>query len=89
MIDLGVELASYVAVAVSNAYVQSESARLAEDMAAAMRSRAVIEQAKGMIMAQNRCDAETAFEILRKASMGRNVKLREVAADMVQRVSIV
>lgn len=89
VIDLGVELASYVAVAVSNAYVQSESARLAEDMAAAMRSRAVIEQAKGMIMAQNRCDAETAFEILRKASMGRNVKLREVAADMVQRVSIV
>ncbi len=89
VIDLSVELASYVAVAVSNAYVQSESARLAEDMAAAMRSRAVIEQAKGMIMAQNRCDAETAFEILRKASMGRNVKLREVATDMVQRVSVV
>ena len=87
VIDLGSELAAYVAVAAANAYTQAESARLAEDMVAAMRSRAVIEQAKGMIMVQNRCDAEKAFEILRQASMGRNVKLREVAVDMVSRVS--
>jgi len=87
VIDLGSELAAYVAVAAANAYTQAESARLAEDMVAAMRSRAVIEQAKGMIMVQNRCDAEKAFEILRQASMGRNVKLRDVAIDMVTRVS--
>jgi GAF domain-containing protein len=86
-IDLGVELAAHVAVAAANAYTHTESARQAEDMANAMSSRAVIEQAKGMIMAQNRCDAATAFEILRRASMGRNVKLRDVATDMVAAVS--
>jgi GAF domain-containing protein len=86
-IHLGTELAAHIAVAAANAYTHTETARLAQDMETAMTSRAVIEQAKGMIMAQNRCDAEMAFEILRRASMGRNVKLRDVATDMVARVS--
>ncbi|GAB3248063.1 GAF and ANTAR domain-containing protein [Kineosporia babensis] len=80
------EVASHIAVAIGNAVSYQDSARLAEDMQAAMRSRAVIEQAKGAIMAQNRCSAEQAFEILRVASMGRNVKLRDLAKDIVERL---
>ncbi|MBT0769430.1 GAF and ANTAR domain-containing protein [Kineosporia sp. J2-2] len=79
----GVELASHVAVAVGNAVTYSDSAKFAADMRAAMASRAVIEQAKGVIMAQNRCGPDQAFEILRTASMGRNVKLRDLARQMV------
>ena len=41
----------------------------------------------GVVMAQNRCDASAAFQILRSASQGRNVKLREVAEDIVAAVS--
>jgi GAF domain-containing protein len=85
-LELGRELASYMAVAVGNAVTHSETVLLAQNMATAMASRAVIEQAKGIIMGQNRCDADEAFEILRRASMGRNVKLREVAAEMVTHV---
>jgi AmiR/NasT family two-component response regulator len=48
-----------------------------------MISRAVIEQAKGVITAQDQCDAAAVFRILRRASMGRNVKLRDLAAGLV------
>src|SRR5215218_4355124 len=79
-----VELASHVAVAVSNAMSYLDAAALADHMRAAMESRSVIEQAKGIIMAQNRCDAERAFDVLRRASQGRNVKLRDLAQDLVE-----
>jgi AmiR/NasT family two-component response regulator len=38
-------------------------------------------------MGQNRCTADEAFEVLRTASQNRNVKLRDIAADMVTAVS--
>ena len=53
----------------------------------AMSSRAVIDQAIGIVMAQNRCDADAAFDVLRRASQNRNVKLRQVAADLVKAVA--
>ncbi len=80
---VAVELAAHVAVAVGNAITHDETARFAADMQAAMLNRAVIEQAKGVIMAQNRCDPEAAFAVLRQASMGRNVKLRDLAGSIV------
>lgn len=86
-LDIALELAGYVAVAIANAVTHQEAAKLAADMQAAMASRAVIEQAKGVIMAQNRCDADTAFTILRQASMGRNVKLRDLASSLVTGIS--
>jgi GAF domain-containing protein len=50
----------------------------------AMTSRAVIEQAKGILMSAGRCTAEQAFELLVEASQRRNVKLRDVAARVVE-----
>jgi GAF domain-containing protein len=85
--DAAVELASHVAVALSNAMTYHDAAALAEHMRAAMESRSVIEQAKGVIMAQNRCDAQRAFDILRRASQGRNVKLRDLAHELVAQVA--
>jgi AmiR/NasT family two-component response regulator len=85
--EAGVELASRVAVALSNAISYVDATELARNMQAAMESRSVIEQAKGIIMAQNRCNAEQAFEVLRRASQGRNVKLRDLAHDLVARVA--
>ena len=53
-------------------------------MRLAMDSRAVIEQAKGVLMAQRKVDAEQAFEILRAASQRYNRKLRDIALGIVE-----
>jgi hypothetical protein len=42
-----------------------------------------IEQAKGIIMARSGVSSEEAFDILRRASQRTNVKLRDLAADIV------
>jgi hypothetical protein len=64
-----------------------EQARVNTDLKQAMASRTTIDQALGVIMAQNRCSPEEAFGILRRASQHRNSKLRDVAAQIVARVS--
>lgn len=60
---------------------------LAEHRAAAMESRTAIDIAIGVIMGQNRCSPEEAFEILKRASNARNRKLAEVARGVVASVS--
>ncbi|MFJ6002273.1 ANTAR domain-containing protein [Arthrobacter sp. NPDC092385] len=62
-------------------------ARLTEssaDMRAAMESRTTIDLAVGVIMGQNRCSQDTAMSILKAASSARNIKLRDVAASVLQ-----
>jgi hypothetical protein len=51
----------------------------------ALASRSTIDQAIGVLMAQNRCTPDAAFGILRRASQNRNVKLRDVAATIIER----
>jgi hypothetical protein len=51
----------------------------------ALASRSTIDQALGVLMAQNKCTPDTAFGILRRASQNRNVKLRDVAASIIER----
>jgi hypothetical protein len=50
----------------------------------AMETRAVIEQAKGIVMAAMGCDADEAFKILVEQSQHENRKLHTVAADLVR-----
>jgi GAF domain-containing protein len=66
---------------------RAEQARQVGDLRAALGARAVIDQAIGIVMAQQRCTSDEAFDILRRASQRRNVKLRDVAADIVMGVS--
>jgi GAF domain-containing protein len=65
----------------------ADQAQLSEDLHQALTSRAVIDRAIGILMAQQRCDAETAFDLLQRASQNRNLKLRELAAEIVTAVS--
>jgi len=58
---------------------QSEYARLL----ARLDSMPVIEQAKGIIMAQSRCAEAEAFTRLRRASQHTNVPVRDLAAQIV------
>jgi GAF domain-containing protein len=79
----GLEVAEAVAVAVVNADAHAQMVEQAHNMRLAMESRAVIEQAKGVLMAQRRVDAERAFDLLRDASQRYNRKLRDIAAGIV------
>jgi hypothetical protein len=65
----------------------AERSEMSAHLQNALASRAVIDQALGIVMGQNRCTADEAFEVLRSISQNRNVKLRAVAADMVTAVS--
>lgn len=49
----------------------------------ALTSRAVIDQAKGILMALHCIGSDEAFELLTKASQDQNLKLREVAQNFV------
>jgi len=80
----GLEVAEVVAVAVANADAHHQLSEQTRNMRVAMESRAVIEQAKGVLMAQRRVDAEQAFEILREASQRYNRKLRDIALGIVE-----
>ena len=79
-------LSTYAAVALGNAQAYEASTVLSEQMQAAMQSRAVIEQAKGVIVAEQGCTPEEAFTILTKQSQNTNRKLRDVAATLLTRV---
>jgi signal transduction protein with GAF and PtsI domain len=81
---LGTEVASFVAVAVANAESYAATADLAHQMQQAMASRSVIDMAKGILMAQNRCTPDEAFTMLSHASQRSNRKLRDIAAAIVQ-----
>jgi hypothetical protein len=64
----------------------AEARDLAAQLEQALRSRAVIDQAIGIVMAESRCDADQAFGTLRRASNNRNMKLRDLATEIVLRV---
>ena len=86
-ITLAQTFASYAAVAMANAHLYDTTATLAHHMQTAMESRAVIEQAKGIVMAERRCTADEAFSILVKLSQDTNRKLRDVATALVDRAA--
>ena len=77
-------VAEAVAVAVLNADAHDRLVEHARNMRLAMESRAVIEQAKGVLMAQRQVEAEEAFDILRRASQRYNRKLRDIAQGIVE-----
>jgi GAF domain-containing protein len=79
--------ASYAAVAARNMHVYLSARDLAEHLDRAMQSRAVIEQAKGILMCQRQCDATEAFDMLTAASQRSNRKLRDIAQAIVDGVT--
>ena len=66
---------------------QAQQAQVQEQLGEAIASRAIIDQAIGILMAQHRCNASTAFDLLRQASQHRNRKLRDLAAAIITNIS--
>ena len=56
-------------------------------LVAKQETMAVIEQAKGIVMAQRRCGPEEAFDVLRQVSQRTNVKVAVLAAQLVKAIA--
>lgn len=76
-------LAHQAAVVLANAVAYATSSVLNDQLREALASRDVIGQAKGILMARERCTPDEAFDILRRGSQRTNHKLREVAQHLV------
>jgi hypothetical protein len=82
-VRIGELFAEPAAIAVQNAQVLAQSKRPADQLQTALNSRAVIDQALGILMCRTGSTAEQAFNRLREVSQADNVKLREVAQQVV------
>ena len=64
--------------------LRDELAQLQEKLA----ERKVVERAKGILMDQRKCSEDEAYKLLRKLAMDRNLKLLEVARQVVDVVKL-
>jgi len=83
-IAVGQEVAAWVAIAVGHADMIARSVDDLAGMRAAMASRAVIEQAKGILIERHKLTEDQAFTALSRASQNTNIKLRDVADELVR-----
>jgi transcriptional regulator with GAF, ATPase, and Fis domain len=79
--------ATQAAVVLANTQAYWDAYVYGQGLAAAMETRGVIDQAKGVLMAQSGVDGEQAFEFLRRNFQRENRKLTDVATEIVHRVS--
>ncbi|MCA1695937.1 MAG: GAF and ANTAR domain-containing protein [Actinobacteria bacterium] len=79
-------LAGQAAIAVTAALRHYDEVTLSDHLRIALSSRSVIDQAIGIVMAQQRGTPKQAFAALRTISQRRNIKLRIVAAELVETV---
>jgi ANTAR domain/GAF domain len=83
-LDPLVRLVEDAVVPVANLYLYRSAVERADQLEAALESRAVIDQAKGILMERFKLTADRAFGVLARVSMERNVKVREVAQQFVE-----
>src|SRR4051794_11430954 len=81
--DRGAEFASQAAAVLLNANAYWDARALNGRLGEAIEHRGDIEQAKGLLMAAQRCTSDQAFEILVLASQRENIPLRDIAARIV------
>ena len=81
--DLVSRFADYAVIPVSNMYLYESAVERAEHLAAALDSRAVIDQAKGILMERFKLTPDQAFQALTRVSMESNTKVRTIAERFV------
>lgn len=83
------ECARLGAAFAAHAAVAWDHAREVQGLKAANDTRALIGQAQGILMIEQKITAGAAFRLLQEASQRRNVKLRDVAQDVVDTGTLV
>jgi AmiR/NasT family two-component response regulator len=88
MLDANVEAAQALADIATIAILQHRAASQAQDLnnqlGQALNSRIVIEQSKGMIAQQLSLDMDEAFSMLRHHARSHNLRLADLASDIIE-----
>jgi GAF domain-containing protein len=79
--------ASDASGALTLALRMASCADLNDQLRSSIASRAIIDQALGVIMATEHCPQDRALALLKAISQNNNVRLRDLAASIVMRVS--
>jgi len=79
--------ATQAAFALANAQAYWDARTLSENLEQAMASRAVIEQAKGVVMSTMNCSEDEAMRVLISQSQNENIKVRDLATEIVRNAS--
>jgi GAF domain-containing protein len=75
--------APYAAIAVANMHAYESARNIADNLQVALETRAVIDQAKGILMERYKLTADQAFQVLSRVSMNSNRKVRDIADRLV------
>ena len=81
--DVVLLLTLHAGVAFDNAAIYHDSLELVGQLRTALRTRSLVGRAQGLLMRDRGYDSDEAFSALRRASQNRNVKLRDLAAQLV------
>ena len=84
-LEIAQAMAEIAAIALIQERALRERTLVTEQLEAALRSRVVIEQAKGMLAEYLTTTVDEAFQLLRSYARNHNRKLTDVAADVVNR----
>lgn len=75
--------ADQASVIVANTRAYWTAFEMTKNLATAMQSREIIDQAKGILMVTHQLNSDAAFDLLRQRSQSENRKLRDIAAEIV------
>jgi GAF domain-containing protein len=75
--------APYAAVAAGNLHAYQSARDMADNLQLALESRAIIDQAKGVLIERHKLTPDQAFQMLARASMHTNRKVRDIADHLV------
>ena len=81
--SVAARFAPYAAVATGNMYAYQSARDMADNLQAALESRAVIDQAKGVLIERYKLTPDQAFQLLARVSMNANRKVRDIADHLV------
>ena len=83
-VELAEDIAAWIAIAIGNAEAAAKTSEDLSNLRVAMMSRAVIEQAKGILMERHKIKEDEAFTILTHACQRTNIELRDMAEELVR-----
>ncbi|MFB8277280.1 GAF and ANTAR domain-containing protein [Nocardia colli] len=79
--------AEHLGVLLAVAFDTARQAELTEQLRATLASRSTIDQALGILMAEKRFDRDAAFEVLRGRSQQRNIRVADLAVEIIETVT--
>lgn len=87
VVEAAAQLATLITMAITATLRNYGDITVTDQLQQALASRSVIDQAIGILVGTQHCTPDEAFTILRGASQTRNVRLHQIAQDLVDRSS--